>query len=113
MIDHDTDPTALDPLHGEFIASTLIGIILIVYLLWAIWQAHRGHGSGTFCQRLMQNLFSCCAVEELEDVEKVAEITREGERSRITMRANDEGGDNGKVDSGSEAERKSSSGITL
>lgn len=34
-------------------------------------------------------MFSCCAVEELEDVEKVAKITGVGEISRMAMRADD------------------------
>lgn len=85
MINHDTDPTAHDSLRGESIAGTLIGVLIIAYVVWAIWQAHRGHGSGTFFARIMQNMFSCCAVDEPGDVEKAAEMTGE---ERVLKSAN-------------------------
>lgn len=83
MINHDTDPTKHDPVRGEVIAGILIGFMVIAYIVWAMWQAHRGHGSGMYFERFMQNMFSCCAVDEPGDVEKAAEMT--GESSNLPI----------------------------
>ncbi|KAH7395380.1 hypothetical protein DE146DRAFT_737471 [Phaeosphaeria sp. MPI-PUGE-AT-0046c] len=67
---HTTNPAAPHPLRGELVASTLIGVITS---LWAVGQGHCNHEFVTFGQCVMQNIFSCCAVEEPKGVEKMAE----------------------------------------
>jgi hypothetical protein len=70
-----TNTSNINPETGDGVASSVIGVLFLVWIAYGLLQAHLGREYGTFFDRFLQNTLSCCSVDLPEDVENAAEFT--------------------------------------
>jgi hypothetical protein len=87
MVDGGKDYAEVQSLNGERIAGILLGLVILVWLLYSIQQAHHGRGRGNFFKRFIRNLFSCCTMAPVEVAQKADEVAGNDVGDGMSMRS--------------------------